>query len=67
MQINSYKTHHWEHEVEPDLIMRVDYEEGCPEEDVTITIKNRQIKLWADEVAPLVEILKAVALTQGRR
>lgn len=63
MNIDSYKTHHWAYEVELGLILEVDYEEGAAEEDVTITIKDRKIKLWADEVAPLVEMLRAVGLT----
>ena len=63
MKIESFKTHHWTYEVEPGLIMQVDYEEDCPEEDVTITIKDRTIKLWADEVGPLESILQEVART----
>lgn len=63
MKIYTFKTHHWAYEVEPGLIMQVDYEEDCTEEDVTITIKDRTIKLWADEVGPLEQILRSVALT----
>ena len=63
MKIDSYKTHHWAFEVEPGLVMQVSYEEDSTEEDVTIEIKEHKIKLWADEVAPLAEILKSVAIT----
>lgn len=63
-----YKTHCWEHEIEPGFLMCVRYEEDAPCEPVSISIPRSKetLNLWPDEVNPLIEMLQKVQATMDQ-
>lgn len=64
-----YKIHCWEHEIEPGHVLAVRYEEDSGIEDVTIEIGSvkQTLRLYADEVKPLIEMLQNVQATLDAR